>query len=48
MAWYGVNFILGKGLHAYGFGSGGTVYVAAFVLLELGITGAAVYRKRTL
>ncbi|MBM3860385.1 MAG: cytochrome C biogenesis protein [Verrucomicrobia bacterium] len=45
MAWYGVNFILGKGLHAYGFGTGGTPYVAAFVLLELGITAVAVYKK---
>ena len=23
MAWYGVNFVLGKGLHSYGFGLGG-------------------------
>ena len=23
MAWYGVNFVLGAGLHSYGFGSGG-------------------------
>src|SRR5881275_1316863 len=23
MAWYGVNFVLGKGLHSYGFGIGG-------------------------
>ncbi|MHB1037205.1 MAG: cytochrome c biogenesis protein [Pirellulales bacterium] len=29
MAWYGVNFILGAGLHSYGFsGNGGQVYVA--------------------
>lgn len=48
MAWYGVNFILGKGLHAYGFGSGGTPYAIAFVLLELGIVVAAIYRKRPL
>jgi hypothetical protein len=46
MAWYGVNFILGKGMHAYGFGVGGTQYVVAFVLLELGIAGAAVYKRR--
>lgn len=34
MTWYGVNFILGKGLHSYGFGIGGESYVMAFVALE--------------
>lgn len=31
MAWYGVNYVLGAGLHSYGFGGGGVEYVAAFV-----------------
>lgn len=31
MSWYGVNFVLGAGLHTYGFGAGGVEYVAAFV-----------------
>jgi len=31
MAWYGVNFVLGAGLHTYGFGAGGVEYVSAFV-----------------
>ena len=36
MAWYGVNFILGTGLHSYGFGTGGsTVFIAGFVGLDL-------------
>ena len=35
MAWYGVNFILGAGLHSYGFASGGTPWVASFVGLQL-------------
>ncbi|QSR84048.1 cytochrome c biogenesis protein [Methylacidimicrobium sp. B4] len=35
MAWYGVNFVLGKGLHSYGFGSGAIGPVAAFALAEL-------------
>ncbi len=35
MAWYGVNFILGAGLHSYGFGAGGVEYVAGFVGLHL-------------
>jgi hypothetical protein len=35
MAWYGVNYVLGAGLHSYGFGTGGGGYVAAFVLFEM-------------
>ena len=31
MAWYGVNYVLGAGLHSYGFGAGGVEYVAGFV-----------------
>jgi cytochrome c-type biogenesis protein CcsB len=34
MAWYGVNFVLGAGLHSYGFGAGGVEYVAAFVIVH--------------
>ncbi len=34
MAWYGVNFWLGAGLHSYGFGSGGVEYVSIFVMLH--------------
>jgi cytochrome c-type biogenesis protein CcsB len=32
MAWYGVNFVLGAGLHSYGFGAGGVEYVAVFIV----------------
>lgn len=35
MAWYGVNFVLGAGLHSYGFGAGGLEYVTAFVALHM-------------
>ncbi len=35
MAWYGVNFWLGAGLHSYGFGSGGVEYVSIFVMLHI-------------
>jgi hypothetical protein len=35
MAWYGVNFVLGAGLHSYGFGAGGVEYVATFVAAHL-------------
>lgn len=34
MAWYGVNFVLGAGLHSYGFGAGGIEYVSVFVALH--------------
>ena len=35
MAWYGVNFILGVGLHSYGFGSGGLPGAITFVSIEI-------------
>ncbi len=47
MAWYGVNFVLGKGLHSYGFGIGGETYVATFVILDLLFVGFAIWRYRT-
>jgi len=31
MSWYGVNFVLGAGLHSYGFGDGGQGYVYSAV-----------------
>jgi ABC-type transport system involved in cytochrome c biogenesis permease subunit len=34
MSWYGVNFVLGAGLHSYGFNTGGQGYVASFVLCQ--------------
>ncbi len=46
MAWYGVNFVLGKGLHSYGFGIGGETYVATFVALDLLFVGFAIWRYR--
>ena len=48
MAWYGVNFVLGVGLHSYGFGSGGLGYAVSFVVVELLFVAVAVwaYRKQ--
>jgi ABC-type transport system involved in cytochrome c biogenesis permease subunit len=46
MAWYGVNFVLGVGLHSYGFGSGGFGYAISFVIAELVFAGAAFARHR--
>jgi cytochrome c-type biogenesis protein CcsB len=34
MAWYGVNFILGVGLHSYGFSNGGQAVMASFIVLQ--------------
>lgn len=47
MTYYGVNFILGAGLHSYGFGSGGTPYVVAYLVIEFAIIGAATWRYRS-
>ena len=41
MAWYGVNFVLGTGLHSYGFGGGGQRYVLAAIGLQFLYVGAA-------
>ncbi|MEO8206337.1 MAG: cytochrome c biogenesis protein CcsA [Chthoniobacterales bacterium] len=46
MAWYGVNFVLGVGLHSYGFGSGGFSTVGTFVALDLAFVGFSIYRHR--
>lgn len=46
MAWYGVNFVLGAGLHSYGFGAGGVEYVSAFVLIHfIFVAYVAMYRR---
>lgn len=47
MAWYGVNYVLGAGLHSYGFGVGGEGYVLAFVAAEAIYVGLAVFRHRS-
>ena len=48
MAWYGVNFILGIGLHSYGFveDSKGQEYVLAACTAVLGLVVAAGWRRR--
>jgi cytochrome c-type biogenesis protein CcsB len=47
MAWYGVNFVLGKGLHSYGFGIGGETYIATFVIADLLFVAFAIWRHRS-
>lgn len=44
-AWYGVNFLMGPGLHSYaGEGGGGGEYVVGFFTLNLLFVGAAFWR----
>ena len=44
MAWYGVNFVLGTGLHSYGFGIGGESYVMTGIAFDAIYITAAVLR----
>ncbi|MGE0489886.1 MAG: cytochrome c biogenesis protein [Vulcanimicrobiota bacterium] len=46
MAWYGVNYVLGAGLHSYGFGTGGYQYVSIYVLVECAFVAAMTLRYR--
>jgi len=46
MTWYGVNFVLGKGLHSYGFGIGGEKYVAGLICADLAYVAVAAIRYR--
>ena len=46
MAWYGVNFVLGAGLHSYGFGGGGQGWVYTAVGFELFYAGLALLMSR--
>ena len=46
MAWYGVNFVIGVGLHTYGFGSGGgQASVGIVTLCVLSIAAGAAWRR---
>ncbi len=44
--WYGVNYILGTGLHSYGFGSGGEGYYYLFLLADLLLLASLFFAKR--
>ncbi len=50
MTWYGVNFVLGRGLHSYGFGSGGITWIIGYLVVEslflLAAVGYAANKKR--
>ena len=48
MAWYGVNFVLGTGLHSYGFGTGGsTPIIVSLVGLDLVFVIVAIARHQS-
>lgn len=44
MAWYGVNYLLGVGLHSYGSSGGGQEYVIGAILLQLVYVAVAVIK----
>ncbi|HTL48379.1 MAG TPA: cytochrome c biogenesis protein CcsA [Verrucomicrobiae bacterium] len=46
MAWYGVNFVLGAGLHSYGFGGGGIIYVLAGIAADLALLGGLAWKYK--
>ncbi|MBI4432233.1 MAG: cytochrome c biogenesis protein CcsA [Candidatus Omnitrophica bacterium] len=45
MTWYGVNFVLGRGLHSYGAGSGGMNWVIYYLIGETIFLGYIFFRK---
>ncbi|OIO38683.1 MAG: hypothetical protein AUJ72_02075 [Candidatus Omnitrophica bacterium CG1_02_46_14] len=45
MTWYGVNFILGRGLHSYGQGAGGMIWVIYYLIFE-GLFLGVVFLKK--
>ncbi|MFQ5729531.1 MAG: cytochrome c biogenesis protein, partial [Waddliaceae bacterium] len=46
VAWYGVNYVLAAGLHSYGFGGGGSVYVLLAALLDLILVAILAWRYK--
>lgn len=46
MAWYGVNFVLGAGLHSYGFGSGDDRWIYLAGLVNISLVVHATWRYR--
>jgi len=46
MAWYGVNFVLGVGLHSYGFSQGGQGTVAFLTLAQVSFVLWVTYKVR--
>ena len=47
MAWYGVNYVLGVGLHSYGFGTGGVQYVIMYAVAQIAFVVAAYLKSKS-
>ena len=45
MTWYGVNFVLGRGLHSYGAGTGGMNWVIYYLIFEAVFVGFILSRR---
>ena len=45
IAWYGVNFVLGSGLHSYGKGNGGEGYVIGALFVQFSFVALAVVQS---
>lgn len=48
MTWYGVNFVLGRGLHSYGSGSGGMIWVNYYLVLEILFMAYVIFTKQVI
>ncbi len=46
MTWYGVNFVLGRGLHSYGSGTGGMIWVVYYLIFEVAFLGWVFFKKQ--
>ncbi len=44
--WYGVNYLLGAGLHSYGFGQGGAAFYYVYLATEIIFISAILTRRR--
>lgn len=44
---YGVNYVMATGLHSYGFGSGGEMWVGLWALIEIAFVSVCWMRQRT-
>jgi len=48
MTWYGVNFVLGRGLHSYGQGSGGAEWIIYYLVAESIFLAVVLFKKAQL
>ena len=46
VAWYGVNFVLGAGLHKYGLGGGGKLFMGSLIGVQSLYVAVALWRSR--